>query len=169
VSGQGLETIESSTHKAYEWIARLAERAHLEKSNAYRALRAALQTVCIACRWTTPCILAHSFRSSFKVFIVRGWEPSKGPIKNVASEFLATVKDKIVTDKGIDPIRITGCLFEVIGSHVAPGDKLKHCKNYLGTLAVPATIVSVESPVGPLKRMHNSSGLAGRAQSCRFR
>jgi hypothetical protein len=112
--------------------------------------------------------LAHGFRCSFKGFIVRGWGTSIGPIKNVASEFLATVKDKIVTDKVIDPIRITGCLFEVISSHVAPGDKLKHCENYLGTRTVPATIVSVGSPVGPLTRMHNPSSLAGRAQSCRF-
>jgi hypothetical protein len=112
--------------------------------------------------------LAHSFRCSFKGFI-GGLGTLERADQNVASEFLATVKDKIVIDKVIDPIRITGCLFEVISCHVAPGDKLKHCKNYLGTRAVSATIVSVGNPVGPPKRMHNSSGLAGRAQSCRFR
>jgi len=90
-------------------------------------LRAVLQTV----RDRLPVDNAVHFGAQLPLLIqglyCEGWEPSKGPIKNVASEFLATVKDKIVTDKVIDPIRITGCLFEVISSHVAPGDKLKHC------------------------------------------
>jgi CBS domain-containing protein/uncharacterized protein (DUF2267 family) len=105
--------------KPSSW-ARLAERVHLEKSNAYCALRAALQTV----RDRLPVDNAVHFGAQPPLLIQglygEGWEPSKGSIKNVASEFLATVKDKIVTDKVIDSIRITGRLFEVISSHVAP-------------------------------------------------
>jgi uncharacterized protein (DUF2267 family) len=45
MSEQGLETIDSTTQKTYEWIARVAEAMHREKRDAYKALRAVLQTV----------------------------------------------------------------------------------------------------------------------------
>jgi hypothetical protein len=42
MSQHGLETIESTTQKTHEWIARVAEAAHVEKRDAYKALRAIL-------------------------------------------------------------------------------------------------------------------------------
>jgi uncharacterized protein (DUF2267 family) len=44
MSEQGLETIESTTQKRHEWIARIAEALHMEKRDAYKTLRAVLQT-----------------------------------------------------------------------------------------------------------------------------
>jgi len=35
MSQQDLETIESTTRKMHEWIARVAETAHMEKRDAY--------------------------------------------------------------------------------------------------------------------------------------
>jgi len=45
MSEAGLEVIESSTQKTHEWIGAIAETAHLEKRDAYKALRAVLQTL----------------------------------------------------------------------------------------------------------------------------
>ena len=45
MSQQGLETIESTTQKTHEWISQIAETPHMEKRDAYKALRAVLQTV----------------------------------------------------------------------------------------------------------------------------
>jgi uncharacterized protein (DUF2267 family) len=129
MSEQGLETIESSTQKTYEWIARLAEVAHFEKRDAYKALRAVLQSV----RDRLPIDDAVHFGAQLPLLIrglyYEGWEPSKVPIKMSREEFLAAITAKIVTDKAIDPVRITGCVLEVIGSHVAPGEleKVRHC------------------------------------------
>jgi uncharacterized protein (DUF2267 family) len=129
MSEQGLETIESSTQKAYEWIARLAEGGHLEKRDAYKALRAVLQTL----RDRLPLDDAVHFGAQLPLLIrglyYEGWEPSKVPVKMSREEFLAAISDKIVTDKVIDPVRITGCVLEVISGHVAPGEteKLRHC------------------------------------------
>ena len=51
-----------------------------------------------------------------------GWEPAKVPLKMSRDEFLAAVREKIVADKFIDPLRITQCVLEVIGGYVAPGE-----------------------------------------------
>ncbi len=45
MSQQGLETMESTTQKAHEWIARIAEALHMEKRDAYKSLRAVLITL----------------------------------------------------------------------------------------------------------------------------
>ncbi len=45
MSEQGLETIESTTQKTHEWIARIAESMHMEKRDAYKSLRAVLLTL----------------------------------------------------------------------------------------------------------------------------
>jgi hypothetical protein len=45
VSEQGLEVLDSSYQKTQEWIGSLATQAHLDKSDAYKALRAVLLTL----------------------------------------------------------------------------------------------------------------------------
>ena len=45
MSEQGLETIETTTQKTHEWIAPIAESMHMEKHDAWKSLRAVLQTL----------------------------------------------------------------------------------------------------------------------------
>ena len=45
MSEQGLEVLDSTYHKTQEWIGQLAENSHLEKGDAYKALRAVLLTL----------------------------------------------------------------------------------------------------------------------------
>jgi uncharacterized protein (DUF2267 family) len=129
MSAQGLEVIESSTHKTHEWIASIAEAAHLEKRDAYRALRAVLQTM----RDRLPLDDAVHFAAQLPMFLrglfYEGWEPSKVPIKMSLEEFLLAVQGKIVSDRVIDPVRITQSVLLVVMSFVgvAEIEKIKHC------------------------------------------
>jgi uncharacterized protein (DUF2267 family) len=129
MSSQGLEVIESSTHKTHQWIASVAETAHLEKRDAYRALRAVLQTL----RDRLPLDDAVHFAAQLPMFLrglfYEGWEPSKLPIKMSLEEFLLAVQGKIVTDQVIDPRRITQSVLLVMMSFVgvAEMEKIRHC------------------------------------------
>src|SRR5207302_9274621 len=117
MSEQGLETIESTTQKIHEWIARIAEALHMEKRDAYKSLRAVLQTL----RDRLPVDLAVHFGAQLPMLIrglyYEGWEPSKVPIKMSLEEFLAAVQMKIVADRVIDPMETIQGVLAVIASH----------------------------------------------------
>ena len=128
MSQQGLETIESTTQKTHEWISRVAETEHMEKRDAWKALRAVLQTV----RDRLPMDVAVHFGAQLPMLIrgmyFEGWEPSKVPIKMAIDEFLAAIQEKIVADRVIDPIAVTQDVLGVIASYIGAGEmeKVKH-------------------------------------------
>jgi uncharacterized protein (DUF2267 family) len=130
MSEQGLETIESTIQKTHEWIARIAEALHMEKREAYKALRAVLQTV----RDRLPSDLAVHFGAQLPMLIrglyYEGWEPSKVPIKMSRQEFLDTVQGKIVAGRVIDPLQTTQCVLSVVASHVSAGEMTKIIHSY---------------------------------------
>ena len=129
MSAQGLEVIEASTQKTHEWIASIAVATYMEKRDAYKALRAVLQTM----RDRLPMNDAVHFAAQLPMFLrglfFEGWKPSNVPIAMSREEFLQTVSEKIVTDRAVDPLRVTQIVFSVIMSHVGVGEmeKIKHC------------------------------------------
>jgi uncharacterized protein (DUF2267 family) len=129
MSTQGLEVIESSTQKTHEWIAGIAEAAHMEKRDAYKALRAVLLTMRDRLPLDNAVHLAAQLPMFLRGLFFEGWEPSKVPIKMSAEEFLQMVQEKIVTDRVIDPLRITQIVLSEMMRHVGPGEmeKVKHC------------------------------------------
>lgn len=76
MSEQGLE---SSTQKTYEWIARVAEAAHLEKRDAYKSLRAVLQTMRDRLPIDDAVLFAAQLPLLLRGLFTKGWEPSKLP------------------------------------------------------------------------------------------
>ena len=122
MSEQGLETIESTTQKTHEWIARIAESMHMEKRDAYKCLRAVLQTL----RDRLPLDLAVHFVAQLPMLIrglyYEGWEPSKGPIKMSREEFLSVVQSKIIADRVIDPVETVQNVFGVVAAHTGNGE-----------------------------------------------
>ncbi len=128
MSEQGLETIESTTQKTHEWIARIAEALHMEKRDAYKALRAVLQTI----RDRLPLDLVVHFGAQLPMLIrglyYEGWEPSKVPIKMSRQEFLDAVQEKIVAGRVIDPVETARTVLSIVASYVGAGEmgKLMH-------------------------------------------
>jgi uncharacterized protein (DUF2267 family) len=122
MSEQGLETIESTTQKTHEWIARIAEVLHMQKRDAYKSLRAVLQTL----RDRMPADLAVHFGAQLPMLIrglyYEGWEPSKVPIKMSREEFLAAVQEKIVAGRVIDPEETVQAVFAVVADHMGVGE-----------------------------------------------
>jgi uncharacterized protein (DUF2267 family) len=125
MSQQGLETIESTTQKTHEWIARIAETLHMEKRDAWKSLRAVLQTT----RDRLPVEVAVHFGAQLPMLIrgmyYEGWEPSKVPMKLMLREFLEIVQQSIVTDRTIDPVETTQAVLAIVGSYVGLGEMEK--------------------------------------------
>ena len=122
MSEAGLEVIEPSAQKTHEWIGAIAETAHLDKRDAYKALRAVLQTLRDRLPLDDAVHLAAQLPMFLRGLFYEGWEPSKVPMKMNDGE-------KFVTDQVIDPLRITQAVFAVIMSRVgmAEMEKIKHC------------------------------------------
>src|SRR5207249_9017516 len=128
MSQQGLETIESTTQKTHEWIAQVAEALHMEKRDAYKALRAVLQTV----RERLPLEVAVHFGAQLPMLIrglyYEGWEPSKVPLKMSRQQFLDAIREKIVADRVVDPLETTQSVLSVMSHYIGAGEmhKVKH-------------------------------------------
>src|SRR5882724_4385753 len=103
MSEQGLETIESTTQKTHEWIAHIAEALHMQKRDAYKSLRAVLQTL----RDRLPVDLAVHLGAQLPMLIrglyYEGWKPSKVPVKMSREESLVAAQEKIIADRVIAP------------------------------------------------------------------
>jgi uncharacterized protein (DUF2267 family) len=125
MSEQGLETIETTTQKTHEWIARIAESMHMEKRDAWKSLRAVLQTL----RDRLPVDLTVHFGAQLPMLIrglyYEGWEPSKVPIKMSLEDFLAVVQSRIIADRVIDPIETVQNVLAVVANHVGGGEMQK--------------------------------------------
>lgn len=127
MSEPGLEAIESSVQKTHEWIAAIAGAAHLGKGDAYKALRAVLQTL----RDRLPVDDAAHFSAQLPLFLrgvfFDGWRPADVPKKLSRVDFLQAVSDRIVAKHFIDPARITADVLSVVAAHVSAGemDKVK--------------------------------------------
>jgi uncharacterized protein (DUF2267 family) len=125
MSQQGLETIESTKQKTHEWIAQIAETTHIEKRDAYKALRAVLQTV----RDRLPADLAVHFAAQLPMLLRglyhEGWELSKERIKISRQEFLAAIHEKIVAGGVIDPLETTRDVLSVVANYVGLGEMEK--------------------------------------------
>src|SRR5437763_16104307 len=99
MSEQGLETIETTVQKTHEWIARIAESMHMEKRDAWKSVRAVLQTL----RDRLPADLAVHFGAQLPMLVrgryYEGGEPAKMPVKMSGEEFLTVVQSRIIAGR----------------------------------------------------------------------
>jgi uncharacterized protein (DUF2267 family) len=125
MSEQGLETIETTTQKTHEWIARIAESMHMEKRDAWKSLRAVLQTL----RDRLPQDVAVHFGAQLPMLVrglyYEGWEPSKVPMKMSREEFLAVVQSRIIADRVIDPVETVQNVVAIVADHIGDGEMHK--------------------------------------------
>ncbi len=125
VSEQGLETIEITTQKTHEWIARLAESMRMEKRDAWKSLRSVLRTL----RDRLPIDLGVHFEAQLPMLVrglyYEGWEPSKVPIKMSREEFLAAVQSRIIANRVIDRVETVQNVLAVVANHIGNGEMQK--------------------------------------------
>ena len=125
MSEQGLEVLDATYQKTQEWIGSLAETSHLEKGDAYKALRAVLMTL----RDRLPMLEAVHFGAQLPLLLrglyYDGWKPSQTPIKMSRDEFLKAVGEKIVTDRFLDPVRMTHDVLSLFERFLSPGEMEK--------------------------------------------
>jgi uncharacterized protein (DUF2267 family) len=118
----GFDALASTLHRTYEWIAAIAEDAHLERNDAFKALRAVLQTL----RDRLPVDDAAHFAAQLPMLVrglfYEGWRPSKVPIKMHRNEFLAAVGERMITDRAINPFVITQHVLGVLSRLLSPGE-----------------------------------------------
>jgi uncharacterized protein (DUF2267 family) len=125
MSEQGLEVLETTYQKTQEWIGSVAQALHPDKGNAYKALRAVLQPL----RDRLPLDEAVHFGGQLPMLLrglyYEGWKPSQVSVKMSAEQFLKAIKEKIVSDRFIDPIRTVESVLQVIASYVSPNESDK--------------------------------------------
>ena len=122
MSEQGLEVLDSSYQKTQEWIGSLAARAHLDKGDAYKAIRAVLLTLRDRLPMEEAVHLGAQLPMMLRGLYYEGWKPSQTPIKLSREEFLQAVEEKIITKGVVDPVRMTRDVLSVLGSYLSPGE-----------------------------------------------
>jgi uncharacterized protein (DUF2267 family) len=87
---EGLEVLETTYQKTHEWIGSLAQALHADKGDAYKVLRAVLQTL----RDRLPLDEAVHFGAQLPMplrgFYYEDWKPSQAPVKMSARAVLAS-------------------------------------------------------------------------------
>jgi len=128
MSQQGIQVLDTTLQKTHEWISAVAEHAHLEKNDAYKALRAVLQTLRDRLTIELSAHLSSQLPMLIRGLFFEGWAPAKVPIKMNQAEFLEAISEKIVSDRFIDPARITRDVLATLSQFIAPGEvqKIKH-------------------------------------------
>ena len=125
MSEQGLERIETTVQKTHEWIARIAGSMHMEKCDAWKCLRAVLQTL----RDRLPADLAVHFGAQIPMLVrglyYEGWEPSRVPMKMSREEFLTAMQSRIIAGRAIDSVETVENVLAVITNHSGGGEMHK--------------------------------------------
>jgi len=119
---QGIQVIDTTVQKTYEWISAVAELSHLERNDAYKALRAVLHTLRDRLPVDVSAHLSAQLPMLIRGLYYESWEPMRLPKKMNHDEFLQAVSEKIVSNHFIDPVRITQDVFAAMGRFIAAGE-----------------------------------------------
>jgi uncharacterized protein (DUF2267 family) len=125
MSQHGLQVIDTTVQKTHEWLTAVTEAVHLDKNDAYKCLRAVLQTL----RDRLPVELGAHLSAQLPMLIrgifYEGWDPARIPKKMNLDQFLEAISEKIVTDQFIDPRRAATGVFIAMSHFIAPGELAK--------------------------------------------
>lgn len=122
MSEAGLEVLDSTVQKTYEWINGISETTNLDRGMALKALRAVLHTL----RDRLPIYEAAHFSAQLPMLIrglfFDGWRPSSVPLKLSRDEFFREIDNAIVCPQKIDVMQVMRAVFAVINDHVSSGE-----------------------------------------------
>jgi uncharacterized protein (DUF2267 family) len=125
MSAQHLEILETTVQKTHQWIASLAESAHMDTHTAYQALRAVLQTL----RDRLPAAEAAHFAAQLPVLVrgifYEGYRPTQVPEALSREEFLNRISENIVSGRTTDPLEVTRQVFALLERFLGYGELKK--------------------------------------------
>jgi uncharacterized protein (DUF2267 family) len=125
----GIQSLENSLLKTRAWVDRIAQLGSLEPHDAYKALRAVLQT--LRDRLPTPesAHLAAQLPTVLRGLYFEGWDPASTPVKMHRAEFLDAVGRRLAPGRFLDPEQLTRQVLKAASEHLSPGEleKARNC------------------------------------------
>ena len=121
-----VDVIDTTAQKAYRWIDEISEElGGVGRREAYRDLRAFLQTL----RDRLTVDLAAELGAQLPM-LVRGiyyeaWDPSRAPVKMRAEELVEVFIDRAVLPPEREPLAALKAAARVLGRHVSEGEDEK--------------------------------------------
>ncbi len=118
-----VDVIDTTVQKTYRWIDEISEElGGLGRREAYRDLRAFLQTL----RDRLTVDLASELGAQLPM-LVRGiyyeaWDPSRAPVKMRAEEFVEVFIERAVLPPEREPLAALKAAARVLGRHVSEGE-----------------------------------------------
>ncbi len=122
MSAQHLEVLDTTLQKTHQWIDAISEAAHTDRHTAYQALRAVLQTL----RDRLPAAEAAHLSAQLPLLVrgifYEGYRPTEVPVTLSREEFLAHVKQKMVSTRTLDPLALTRQVLATIDHLLGEGE-----------------------------------------------
>jgi uncharacterized protein (DUF2267 family) len=118
-----VDVIDTTVHKTYRWIDELSdELGGIGRREAYRNLRAFLQTIRDRLTVDEAAHLGAQLPMLVRGIYYEAWDPSHAPVKLKAEEFVERFIERAVLPPGRDAIEALKASARVMRRHVTAGE-----------------------------------------------
>lgn len=118
-----VDVIDTTVQKTYRWIDEISEElGEVGRREAYRDLRAFLQTVRDRLIVDQAAELGAQLPMLVRGIYYEAWDPSRAPVKMKAEEFVETFMERAVLPPGREPLAAMKAAAGVLRRHVTEGE-----------------------------------------------
>jgi uncharacterized protein (DUF2267 family) len=118
-----VDVIDTTVQKTYRWIDEISEElGGVGRREAYRDLRAFLQTVRDRLTVDLAAELGAQLPMLVRGFYYEAWDPSRAPVKMRAEEFVEVFIDRAVLRPDREPLAALRAAARVLRRHVTEGE-----------------------------------------------
>jgi uncharacterized protein (DUF2267 family) len=128
-----VDVIDTTVHKTYRWIDEISEElGDIGRREAYRDLRAFLQTIRDRLTVDQAADLGAQLPMLVRGIYYEAWDPSRAPVKMKAEEFVEVFIERAVVPPGREPLASLKAAARVLRRHVTEGET----EDVLGSLPI---------------------------------
>jgi uncharacterized protein (DUF2267 family) len=118
-----VDVIDTTVHKTYRWIDEISEElGGIGRREAYRDLRAFLQTLRDRLTVDLAAELGAQLPMLIRGIYYEAWDPSHAPVKMKAEDFVETFIDRAVLPPGREPMAALKSPARALRRHVSEGE-----------------------------------------------
>ena len=118
-----VDVIDTTVQKTYRWIDEISdELGNIGRREAYRDLRAFLQTMRDRLTVDQAAELAAQLPMLIRGIYYEAWDPSRAPVKMKAEEFVETFIDRAVLPPSREPLAAIKAAAGVLRRHLTEGE-----------------------------------------------